>query len=73
VFILPDNPCLRQAPKVTLKTYTADDGRVFEETGEVRRAKKGEFIAGPMSAVFGPAIANRDTEDKYPILRLVTA
>lgn len=71
-FTTADNPFIKQSPpKPTPRRYSAEDGRVFETTGEVRRAKKGEFVVGPMSSIFGAAQANRDTEDEYPILRQV--
>lgn len=50
--------------------FNVDDGRVYVYRGLFRPAKKGEIIVGPMSALLGPAEANRDTEVSYPILEL---
>lgn len=70
-FTTADNPFIKSPPTPKPTLYHADDGRTFETTGEVRPAKKGEYIVGPMSGLLGPAIAERDTEASYPILREV--
>lgn len=72
-FTLPDNPHIKPDPPKRVMRRFESDGRTFEETGEFRPAKKGEYIVGPMSSIFGPAVAKRDTEESYSILREVKA
>lgn len=55
--------------KVILKTWNADSGRRFKETGEFRQARAGEFILAPL----GVAQANNLTKEKFRILKEVAS
>ena len=73
-FTTHENPYIRrEPPKPKPERFTTSDGRVFETTGEFRRAKAGEFVKGPMSYLMGPALVNRDTTESFAILREVTS